>query len=75
MNLKASLFWDDVLSLSGHPVTSVVFLLPRGTMAATVRRQRLRRLACWALMAVLLADLLALSGMYPSRGMKGGINE
>uniref|UniRef100_A0A667IVG3 Hypoxia up-regulated protein 1 n=1 Tax=Lynx canadensis TaxID=61383 RepID=A0A667IVG3_LYNCA len=30
-------------------------------MAATVRRQRPRRLACWALMAVLLADLLALS--------------
>uniref|UniRef100_A0A9L0J120 Hypoxia up-regulated protein 1 n=1 Tax=Equus asinus TaxID=9793 RepID=A0A9L0J120_EQUAS len=32
-------------------------------MAATVRRQRSRprRLACWALMAVLLADLLALS--------------
>ncbi|XP_029063550.1 hypoxia up-regulated protein 1 isoform X1 [Monodon monoceros] len=33
----------------------------RDTMAATVRRQRPRRLACWALMAVLLADLLALS--------------
>uniref|UniRef100_A0A8D1KIX2 Hypoxia up-regulated protein 1 n=1 Tax=Sus scrofa TaxID=9823 RepID=A0A8D1KIX2_PIG len=30
-------------------------------MAAMVRRQRPRRLACWALMAVLLADLLALS--------------
>ncbi|XP_069935512.1 hypoxia up-regulated protein 1 isoform X3 [Oryctolagus cuniculus] len=30
-------------------------------MAATGRRQRLRRPACWALMAVLLADLLALS--------------
>uniref|UniRef100_A0A8C0D7N3 Hypoxia up-regulated protein 1 n=1 Tax=Balaenoptera musculus TaxID=9771 RepID=A0A8C0D7N3_BALMU len=30
-------------------------------MAATVGRQRPRRLACWALMAVLLADLLALS--------------
>uniref|UniRef100_A0A4W2H5S9 Hypoxia up-regulated protein 1 n=1 Tax=Bos indicus x Bos taurus TaxID=30522 RepID=A0A4W2H5S9_BOBOX len=30
-------------------------------MAATVRRQRPRRLACWALMTVLLADLLALS--------------
>uniref|UniRef100_A0A8C3WNR0 Hypoxia up-regulated protein 1 n=1 Tax=Catagonus wagneri TaxID=51154 RepID=A0A8C3WNR0_9CETA len=30
-------------------------------MAATVRRQRRWRLACWALMAVLLADLLALS--------------
>uniref|UniRef100_A0A8C8WPC1 Hypoxia up-regulated protein 1 n=1 Tax=Panthera leo TaxID=9689 RepID=A0A8C8WPC1_PANLE len=30
-------------------------------MAATVRRQRPRRLACWALMAVLLAHLLALS--------------
>lgn len=30
-------------------------------MAATVRRQR--RLTCWALMAVLLADLLALSDM------------
>ncbi|XP_025784673.1 hypoxia up-regulated protein 1 [Puma concolor] len=30
-------------------------------MAATVRRQRPRRLACWVLMAVLLADLLALS--------------
>ncbi|XP_076968814.1 hypoxia up-regulated protein 1 isoform X3 [Tamandua tetradactyla] len=33
----------------------------RGTMATTVRRQRPRRLACWALIAVLLADLLALS--------------
>ncbi|KAB0406090.1 hypothetical protein E2I00_019211 [Balaenoptera physalus] len=33
----------------------------RDTMAATVRRQRPRSLACWALMAVLLADLLALS--------------
>uniref|UniRef100_A0A673TDA1 Hypoxia up-regulated protein 1 n=1 Tax=Suricata suricatta TaxID=37032 RepID=A0A673TDA1_SURSU len=30
-------------------------------MAATVRRQRPRRPACWALMTVLLADLLALS--------------
>uniref|UniRef100_A0A8C6DV74 Hypoxia up-regulated protein 1 n=1 Tax=Moschus moschiferus TaxID=68415 RepID=A0A8C6DV74_MOSMO len=30
-------------------------------MAATVRRQRPRRLACWVLMTVLLADLLALS--------------
>lgn len=30
-------------------------------MAATGRRQRLRRPACWALIAVLLADLLALS--------------
>nr|XP_020142325.1 hypoxia up-regulated protein 1 isoform X2 [Microcebus murinus] len=30
-------------------------------MAATVRRQRPRRLACWAVIAVLLADLLALS--------------
>ncbi|XP_021573342.1 hypoxia up-regulated protein 1 isoform X2 [Carlito syrichta] len=30
-------------------------------MADTVRRRRLRRLACWALMTVLLADLLALS--------------
>nr|AAH19785.1 Hyou1 protein [Mus musculus] len=30
-------------------------------MAATVRRQRPRRLLCWALVAVLLADLLALS--------------
>uniref|UniRef100_A0A8B9Y8X4 Hypoxia up-regulated protein 1 n=1 Tax=Bos mutus grunniens TaxID=30521 RepID=A0A8B9Y8X4_BOSMU len=30
-------------------------------MAATVRRQKPRRLACWALMTVLLADLLALS--------------
>ena len=44
-------------------------------MAATVRRQRPRRLACWALMTVLLADLLALSGMYPSRGVKRNINE
>nr|KAF6465498.1 hypoxia up-regulated 1 [Rousettus aegyptiacus] len=35
--------------------------LVRGTMTATVRRQRPRRLACWALMAVLLADQLALS--------------
>ncbi|XP_011383192.1 hypoxia up-regulated protein 1 [Pteropus vampyrus] len=32
-------------------------------MTVTVRRQRPRRLACWALMAVLLADLLALSDM------------
>ncbi|XP_055477987.1 hypoxia up-regulated protein 1 [Psammomys obesus] len=30
-------------------------------MAATVRRQRPRRLLCWALVAILLADLLALS--------------
>uniref|UniRef100_A0A8I3MMG0 Hypoxia up-regulated protein 1 n=2 Tax=Canis lupus familiaris TaxID=9615 RepID=A0A8I3MMG0_CANLF len=30
-------------------------------MAATVRRQRPRRLACWAVLAVLLADLLPLS--------------
>ncbi|XP_023576911.1 hypoxia up-regulated protein 1 isoform X2 [Octodon degus] len=30
-------------------------------MAATVRRQRPRRLACWTLLAILLADLLALS--------------
>ncbi|XP_005378351.2 PREDICTED: hypoxia up-regulated protein 1 isoform X2 [Chinchilla lanigera] len=30
-------------------------------MAATVRRQRLRKLGCWALMAIILADLLALS--------------
>uniref|UniRef100_A0A8D2D204 Hypoxia up-regulated protein 1 n=1 Tax=Sciurus vulgaris TaxID=55149 RepID=A0A8D2D204_SCIVU len=30
-------------------------------MATTVRRQRPRKLACWVLMAVLLADLLALS--------------
>ncbi|XP_031200445.1 hypoxia up-regulated protein 1 isoform X2 [Mastomys coucha] len=30
-------------------------------MTATVRRQRPRRLLCWALVAVLLADLLALS--------------
>lgn len=37
-------------------------------MAATVRRQRPRRLACWVLMAVLLADLLALSGMYTVEG-------
>lgn len=36
----------------------------RVTMTATVRRQRPRRLLCWALVAVLLADLLALSGMY-----------
>lgn len=42
-------------------------------MAATVRRQR--RLVCWTLMAVFLADLLSLSGVYPSRGVKGGINE
>ncbi|XP_053451184.1 hypoxia up-regulated protein 1 isoform X2 [Nycticebus coucang] len=33
----------------------------RGTMAATVKRQRPRRLACWAIIAVLLADLLVLS--------------
>lgn len=44
-------------------------------MVTSVRRQRLRRLARWALMAVLLADLLALSGVYPRRGMEGGINE
>lgn len=44
-------------------------------MAATVRRQRPRRLACWALMAVLLADLLALSGVYPNRGIERNINE
>ncbi|ERE75022.1 hypoxia up-regulated protein 1 precursor [Cricetulus griseus] len=30
-------------------------------MAATVRRQRPRRLLCWTLVAILLADLLALS--------------
>ncbi|XP_036049274.1 hypoxia up-regulated protein 1 isoform X1 [Onychomys torridus] len=30
-------------------------------MAATVRRQRPRRLPCWALVAILLADLLAMS--------------
>uniref|UniRef100_G3TL26 Hypoxia up-regulated protein 1 n=1 Tax=Loxodonta africana TaxID=9785 RepID=G3TL26_LOXAF len=30
-------------------------------MAATIRRQRPRRTACWVLMTVLLADLLALS--------------
>ncbi|XP_013011041.2 hypoxia up-regulated protein 1 isoform X2 [Cavia porcellus] len=33
----------------------------RGTMAVANRRQRPRRLACWALVAVVLADLLALS--------------
>ncbi|XP_060035938.1 hypoxia up-regulated protein 1 isoform X2 [Erinaceus europaeus] len=33
----------------------------RSTMATTVRRQRQRRLPCWVLMVVLLADLLALS--------------
>ncbi|XP_006758769.2 PREDICTED: hypoxia up-regulated protein 1 [Myotis davidii] len=45
---------------SGHPVTRVVFLLPRGRMAAMGRTQRR---AGWALMALLLADLLALSDM------------
>jgi hypothetical protein len=42
----------------------------RVTMAATVRRQRPRRLLCWALVAVLLADLLALSGMYLAKVLK-----
>lgn len=44
--------------------------LPRGVMAATVKRQRLRRPACWALLLVLLADLLALSGRYTQEGPK-----
>lgn len=42
----------------------------RVTMAASARRQRPRRLLCWALVAVLLADLLALSGMYPAKVSK-----
>ncbi|XP_032328359.1 hypoxia up-regulated protein 1 isoform X2 [Camelus ferus] len=42
-------------------VSSLVREQNRGTVEAMVRRQRPRRLACLALMAVLLADLLALS--------------
>lgn len=44
-------------------------------MAATIRRQRPGRLACWAVMAVLLADLLALSGVYPRSRLRRRINE
>lgn len=69
MNLKASLSGTRFCLLrSEHPVTRVVFLLPRGRMAATGRTQRRR--AGWALMALLLADLLALSGVYPAAGWK-----
>lgn len=71
-NLKASLLWDEVLSPSLRASCyKCRFPLPRATMPATSRTQRPRRPALWALMAVLLADLWALSGMYPSRGMKG----
>lgn len=39
-------------------------------MAVANRRQRPRRLACWALVAVVLADLLALSGKYSAKESK-----
>lgn len=51
----------------GIQLQVLFFSSPRSTMATTVRRQRPRRLPCWVLMVVLLADLLALSGVYPTR--------
>lgn len=67
MDLKASLSWDEVVFTQGIRLQVLFFSSRRGTMAATVRRQRPRRLACWAVLAVLLADLLPLSGVYPQK--------
>lgn len=71
-NLRACLFWDVAVFPSSLRASSYkcFSFSARVAMAATVRRQRPRRLLCWTLVAILLADLLALSGMYLAKESK-----